>query len=218
MGSFFGVRVPDRWIEEIFTACRKHPIHNYLFLTKNPGRYERIEAAGMLPVDKNMWYGSTLTRPENKCFISNGHNTFWSIEPIHAPFEIWKKDKFSPDWIIIGAETGRRREKIIPRKEWIEDIVGRCSDSGIPVFMKDSLLPVMGESGMRREFPKQLQHSEISPKMEKRLFGICSECKAKMKKSDMIVLLARSRRGEQPKQFGFMCNTCFQKFCHNLNP
>lgn len=215
MADIFGEWVPDRWIAEIFNACRKQPIHNYLFLTKNPGRYERIEAAGMLPTDKNMWYGSTLTRPENKCFISNKHNTFWSIEPIHAPFKIWKRDEFSPNWIIIGAETGRRRERIIPQKEWIDDIVGWCEDSGIPVFMKDSLVPIMGEGGMLREFPEQLQHSEISPKMEKRLFGICSECKAKMKKSDMIVLLARSRRGEQPKQFGFMCNTCFQKFCQN---
>ena len=37
-----------------------------------------------------------------------------------------------------------------------------------------------------------------------------------MKKSDMITLLARSRRGEQPKQFGFMCRECFKKFCAEL--
>ncbi|TGY90878.1 DUF5131 family protein [Petralouisia muris] len=215
MADIFGEWVPDRWIEEIFNACRKRPIHNYLFLTKNPGRYERIEAMGRLPADKNMWYGSTLTRPENKRFMSNRHNTFLSIEPIHAPFRIWKRDEFSPNWIIIGAETGRRREKIIPQKEWIEDIVEWCENSGIPVFMKDSLVSVVGENGMRREFPEQLRHSEISPKMEKRLFDVCSECRSKMKKSDMIVLLARSRRGEQPKQFGFMCKSCFRKFCQN---
>ena len=32
----------------------------------------------------------------------------------------------------------------------------------------------------------------------------------------MIVLLARSKRGEQPKQFGFMCKECFKKFCKDL--
>lgn len=216
MADIFGEWVPDRWIEEIFNACRKRPIHNYLFLTKNPERYERIEAAGRLPADKNMWYGTTLTRPENKCFMSDERNTFWSIEPIHAPFKICKRDGFSPDWIIIGAETGHRKEKIIPQKEWIEDIVWQCEDSGIPVFMKDSLVSIMGENNMRREFPTQLQHSEISPKMEKRLFATCSGCKARMKKSEMIVLLARSRRGEQAKQFGFMCKTCFRDFCQNL--
>lgn len=32
-------------------------------------------------------------------------------------------------------------------------------------------------------------------------------------KSDMIALLARSVRGEQPKQYGFMCNNCFREHC-----
>lgn len=82
--------------------------------------------------------------------------------------------------------------------------------------MKESLLPIVGEDGMRREFPEQLQHSEISPKMEAKMYDICAECKARLKKSDMITLLARSRRGEQPKQFGFMCKECFKKFCHEL--
>lgn len=35
-------------------------------------------------------------------------------------------------------------------------------------------------------------------------------------KSEMITLLARSKRGEQPKQFGFMCRDCFKEFCKGL--
>lgn len=213
MTDVFGAWVPDECIKEILDVCMAYPIHNYLFLTKNPERYERIDTAGILPADKNMWYGSTLTTPEDKCFISNAHNTFWSIEPLHAPFQIWEKDEFSPNWIIIGAETGRQKDKIIPKKEWIEDIVSWCDNTGIPVFMKDSLIPIIGEENMRRDFPEQLQNSEISLKMKKKLFDICAECKESMKKSDMITLLARSKRGERPKQFGFMCRECFKKFC-----
>ncbi len=216
MADVFGAWVPEQWIADILKACMERPQHNYMFLTKNPERYERIDAAGILPADKNMWYGSTRTRPEDKCFVSNAHNTFWSIEPIHAPFRLWERDEFSPDWIIIGAETGRRKSKIIPQKEWIEDIVAWCDGAGIPVFMKDSLISIVGEVDMRREFPEQLQHSTVSPKMKKKLFDICAECKRRMKKSDMITLLARSRRGEQPKQFGFMCRECFKKFCAEL--
>ena len=216
MADVFGAWVPEQWIADILKACMERPQHNYMFLTKNPERYERIDAAGILPADKNMWYGSTRTRPEDKCFVSNAHNTFWSIEPIHAPFRLWERDEFSPDWIIIGAETGRRKSKIIPQKEWIEDIVAWCDGAGIPVFMKDSLISIVGEVDMRREFPEQLQHSTVSPKMKKKLFDICAECKWRLKKSDMITLLARSRRGEQPKQFGFMCRECFKKFCAEL--
>lgn len=216
MSDVFGEWVPDEWIREIFDVCKKYPIHNYLFLTKNPERYERIDYAGILPTNRNMWYGSTLTKPEDRCFVSNVHNTFWSIEPIHEPFRLWERDEFSPDWIIIGAETGNRKGRVIPQKEWIEDIVEWCDKSGVPVFMKNSLLSIIGESSMRREFPPQLQHTQISPKMEAKLYGLCAECKAQMKKSNMITLLARSKRLEIPKQFGFLCKDCFGNLCNRL--
>lgn len=214
MADIFGEWVPDEWIREVLEICLEKPQHNYLFLTKNPERYERIDSAWALPADKNFWYGTTLTTPDDKCFISNAHNTFWSIEPIHAPFRLWERDEFSPNWIIIGAETGRRRGKVIPQREWIEDIVEWCDRYATPVFMKDSLIPIMGEENMRRDFPDQLQHKTVSKKMEKKLYDQCCSCKERMKKSDMITLLARSKRGEQPKQFGFMCKQCFKEFCN----
>ncbi len=190
-----------------------YPIHNYLFLTKNPKRYEQMDKADLLPVNENFWYGSTLTKPEDKCFISNVHNTFWSIEPIHAPFHLWERDEVSPNWVIIGVETGRNKNKIAPQKEWIEDIVKWCEKSKIPVFMKDSLIPIVGEDNMRREFPEKLQHSQVSPKMKKKLFDTCAECKDYLRKSDMVTMLARSKRGEQPKQFCILCKDCFEEFC-----
>ena len=39
MCDMFGSWVPDEWIKEIFNTCMNYPIHNYLFLTKNPKRY-----------------------------------------------------------------------------------------------------------------------------------------------------------------------------------
>lgn len=78
MSDVFGAWVPDEWIKEIFGICKKYPIHHYLFLTKNPERYKRLDTIGILPADKNLWYGSTLTISEDTCFISNAHNTFWN--------------------------------------------------------------------------------------------------------------------------------------------
>lgn len=144
MADIFGEWVPDEWIREVLEICFEKPQHNYLFLTKNPERYERIDSTWELPADKNFWWGTTLTTPDDKCFISNAHNTFWSIEPIHASFRLWERDEFSPNWIIIGAETGRRRGKVIPQREWIEDIVEWCDRYATPVFMKDSLIPHHG--------------------------------------------------------------------------
>ena len=37
-----------------------------------------------------------------------------------------------------------------------------------------------------------------------------------LKKNEMITLLARSKRHEASKRFGFMCKDCFKKFCERL--
>jgi len=59
------------------------------------------------------------------------------------------------NWIIIGAETGNRRGKVVPKRAWIEAICAAADAGGVPVFMKDSLVPIMGEAGMRRELPAE---------------------------------------------------------------
>ena len=217
MADMFGEWVPDAWLDEIFEVCTQRSIHNYLFLTKNPKRYEQY----CVPKKENMWYGTTITKKNELIkvmYLPAGCRKYVSIEPLMEDIE---PENNAPmfrcvDWVIVGAETGHRKNKIIPKKEWIEHIVKICDESEVPVFMKDSLIPIVGENNIRRNFPKQLQHSTISPKMQKKLFDICAECKVQMKKSDMITLLARSKRGEQPKQFGFMCKECFRKFCKEL--
>lgn len=218
MADVFGAWVPDEWLDEIFKVCMDNPIHNYMFLTKNPERYIEYR----IPTEQeNLWYGTTITCDADAdrivSLIINAH-TFVSIEPLREYIAKENIDTICKiaDWIIVGAETGRNKNKIVPQADWIEDIVAGADKEQKPVFMKDSLIPIVGEKNMRREFPKQLQHSEISPKMKKKLFDACAECKAYLKKSDMITLLARSKRGEQPKQFGFMCKDCFKKFCKSL--
>ena len=145
--------------------------------------------------------------------------TFFSIEPILeniAASEKWQEALLETEWILLGAQTGRTKNKVVPKLEWIQEIVLSADAKRIPVFLKDTLVSIVGEANMRREFPKQLKHLEISPKMKKKLFDLCAECKATQRKSDMITLFARSKRGEQPKQFGFMCKGCFRKFCKDL--
>ncbi len=154
MADLFGDWVPDSWIDEVFEACEKAPQHNYLFLTKNPKRYEKILDRYMPP---NMWFGWSETGPMgNKCDFSTHHSikTFISIEPLLEPFkEIHIR---GVDWVIIGAETGRRKDKVVPEKKWIEDIVNGCRKAEIPIFMKSSLTDIWGEP-LIQEFPKELR-------------------------------------------------------------
>ncbi len=151
MADLFGSWVPDSWIEEVFKACERAPQHNYLFLTKNPNRYIRLSELGKLPSKDNMWYSSTVTAMEEYFCSKETFNTFLSIEPIFA--SISPLTISGVKWIIIGAETGRRKDKVIPERKWIEDIVNECKKSDIPIFMKSSLADIWGEP-LIQKFPR----------------------------------------------------------------
>lgn len=156
MADLFGDWVPDAWIEEVFRACEDAPQHNYLFLTKNPVRYIKLARGGKLLDKPNMWYGTTVTTEEEKYFYCNNmeRHSFVSIEPMMEDFTA--QNATLPEWVIVGAETGNRRGKVTPKKEWIDNLASECKKNGVPVFMKDSLAPIMGEENMRREFPMGL--------------------------------------------------------------
>ncbi len=154
MADLFGEWVPDAWIEEVFAACKKAPQHRYLFLTKNPARYIKLYEKGLLPMGENYWYGSTVTDGEKPMFSAMDFNCFLSIEPILGEFGFLSKHAL-PDmkWVILGAETGNRKGKVVPERPWIEEVIRWAKASGTAVFMKDSMVPIMGESNMVREFP-----------------------------------------------------------------
>lgn len=163
MADLFGAWVPDEWIEEVFEACKKAPQHRYLFLTKNPQRYCDLAYTGKLPAEPNFWYGTTTTGPDKPFFYWNEANNFVSVEPLLKPFEAEAAGGENPfesvKWVIIGAETGNRKGKVTPEKEWVDTICAAADDAHAAVFMKDSLLPVTGEENMRRELPWERQEA-----------------------------------------------------------
>ena len=160
MADLFGNWVSLEWQREVFAACRKAPQHNYLFLTKNPGMYAVLDKQGELPTDSNMWFGTSVTTPDDP-FPYNGknkHNLFLSIEPLLADFGVGSADALKDiGWVIIGAETGRRKGKVVPEKAWVDNIVSQCRENNIPVFMKESLRALYGND-LLREFPLGLTH------------------------------------------------------------
>lgn len=161
MADLFGEWVPTRWIRDVLDACAAAPQNRYLFLTKNPARYNHLIDAGVLPLRKNFWYGFSAEGHKQAKQIElmpwfHGYgvrkhrheegfalNTFMSLEPLLHP--IFMPGAFGgglltyPKWVIIGAETGKRKDKIIPRREWVDDITKFCDNHNIPVFYKDSL-------------------------------------------------------------------------------
>lgn len=159
MSDLFGEWVPEDWITDIFDACKRASQHVYIFLTKNPKRYIELLKGGKLPVLDNMWYGTSLT---NSSGVKNAFkvmadikeinpdvNTFFSIEPLLDDVTE------SPDWnnisngnivdfVIVGAESGNRKDKVVPKREWLEKIVSSCGDV-VTLFMKSSLSDIWGD-------------------------------------------------------------------------
>jgi protein gp37 len=177
MADLFGEWVPDEWIESVFRACEKAPQHRYLFLTKNPGRYCDLYRKGILPDRNNYWFGATFDHSNwNRKYIDGRPPTFMlKGKMIHDAGDYYFPDypenrrfvSFEPllydigekigstgaNWHIIGAETGNRKGKAETKLEWVEHILEYSDRNNIPVFMKDSLIPIVGEENMRREFP-----------------------------------------------------------------
>jgi protein gp37 len=165
MADLFGEWVPDEWIKAVFEACKAAPQHQYLFLTKNPDRYYQLGDG-----DENIipdggiggWFGASASTEEQAEAAWENLNCRWiSLEPLHGEFSeefFTYDDRYAQrimrrwDWIVVGAETGNRKNKVIPKKEWVDEIINQCRSVGTPVFLKSSLLEVM-EGELIQEYP-----------------------------------------------------------------
>jgi len=139
----------------VLRKIRRHPEHTFLFLTKDPRSYENLS------FPSNCWLGVTITTQAEMdtlgaylfgCSWEKDANLFLSIEPILEPIVL----TIEPDWLILGAETGNRKEKVIPEHDWIYPLV---FDSGIPVFMKSSLQELW-QMPLIQQFPKGMVGSQ----------------------------------------------------------
>ena len=153
MSDLFGEWVPDEWIESVLKACHAAPWHRYLYLTRNVHAYDDFE----VPDRKNHWYGQTWDGKTTGLTDYNYHghriNQFLSIDPILSgtlPIDSIKSGHFG--WVIVGAETGSHKWKVVPERAWIESVVSACRVAGVPVFIKENLRGLMG-SALVQEFP-----------------------------------------------------------------
>lgn len=169
MADLFGEWVPDVWIDKVIKATQRSLQHRYLFLTKNPKRYgdwlERFEECHIDGLDEiaNCWFGASASN-NDELEKANRSKAHWlSIEPIREciytdedqfmefrPYDGAEQRRW--DWVVIGAETGNSKNKVPPKREWVEEIADVCKIYGTPVFMKESLRDLMGND-FRQEFP-----------------------------------------------------------------
>ena len=130
-------------VEKVGQAMEDNPQHNYLFLTKGRQAFE-IQRP-LIKKALNVFNGRTIACQKDAELWENARAfDFLSIEPLLGPIVFFPPKLDNIGQVIIGAETGTRPDKVVPKKEWVDEIVEQCDKRGIPVFMKSNIRNIMG--------------------------------------------------------------------------
>ena len=73
-----------------------------------------------------------LMHKTNHPYTEHYQASVWDVDPREVCQGL-------PQWVILGAETGNRMDKVKPRREWVDQIAEFCAENEIPVFYKDNL-------------------------------------------------------------------------------
>ena len=85
---------------------------------EEPSKIPGTGPGGPPPHAENFWYGSTVANEDAAAAYPMpwaNINTFWSMEPLLEPVDMNAAEGL-PQWVILGAETGNRRDKVVPRR------------------------------------------------------------------------------------------------------
>jgi protein gp37 len=156
--------VLDEWIKPQIAKMVECKQHTFQILSKRPIKYSRFT------YPQNVWLGTSLCDWRDQYVINDLNKAvpnnlkFLSIEPIHGHINFWfgsiKKKYDGIEWVIIGAETGNQKNKVIPQKAWVDPIIENCRVEGIPIFIKNSLIELWGEAYRIQEFPLKKKVTE----------------------------------------------------------
>ena len=160
----------SEWVRDMLNKVLEYPQHTFQFLTKFPDVYSQWY------FHPNCWLGITVTSTENYNYYDSGRDVS-SIHSVYQKFKISNPGNlkficFEPllneisinlegiDWIILGAETGNRKGKVIPKRKWFEEIVYHRDMKKTPIYVKDNLTKYYLEYKGHKEFPKGANRDE----------------------------------------------------------
>jgi len=162
MHDLFGEWIPSAQIQDVINLCAKKDACRFVFLTKNPKRYQEFEQFKYLD---NCILGTTVTCHEDewrivKLLKAKCRCRMLSIEPMLG--DLGKLNLEGIDWVVIGCESlpggkaGRFQEGY---DEAALSLIKQCQAAGVRVYHKQR--PVNGRvSKNMSEWPEQLQVRE----------------------------------------------------------
>lgn len=143
LADVFDNQVDPIWREDLFDLIKRCDQLDWQLLTKRPQNVRK-----MLPADwgdgyGNVWLGTTAEDgsayqervPKLLKVPATVH--FVSYEPALGPLGYLDVEGRIPDWIIMGGESGVRRDRIrATDPQWIREAVDECRRLGIAPFLK----------------------------------------------------------------------------------
>ncbi len=149
--ELFHPRLNPKWLKPIMEVPQEFPQHTFIFLTKRPWELPKGN-----PWPENVWVGVSAPNMALMGTLQSLGNVsakvrFVSFEPL---LDYTPVDLRYVNWVIIGAETGNRKGKVVPKVEWIEGIEKSADEAGIPVFEKNSLTGIIIDRPLRQEWPR----------------------------------------------------------------
>jgi protein gp37/ParB-like chromosome segregation protein Spo0J len=141
MADLFGAWVPQEWIDRVVASTVANPQWEYLYLTKFPQRYDRLQlpASGWIgaSVDEQHRAEPTLAAMSK---VSGVKVKWLSLEPLLEPIRFSSLKGI--DWIVIGAQSENvgQNPAFAPDFEWVADLVATARRDGCKVWLKTNLL------------------------------------------------------------------------------
>ena len=141
MADLFGAWVPQEWIDQVVASTVANPQWEYLYLTKFPQRYDRLQlpASGWIgaSVDEQHRAEPTLAAMRK---VSGVKVKWLSLEPLLEPIKFSTLEGI--DMIVIGAQSENigQNSSFSPPFEWVADLVQTARRDGCKVWLKTNLL------------------------------------------------------------------------------
>ena len=131
------------WNDEIIDYCARDTKNTFIFLTKCPQNLPR-------EWPDNCWVGVSAT--DERSYAQRLASLigvdvsvkFISFEPLLGKVDgmLLRNTLPAVNWVIIGAQTPYS-VKTTPKIEWVKEIVEAADKTGVPVFLKDNLRPLI---------------------------------------------------------------------------
>ncbi|MCK5236301.1 MAG: DUF5131 family protein [Deltaproteobacteria bacterium] len=175
MSDLFGIGVPEEWTRKVIGVAKCNPKDRFYLLTKQPQNLIKFSpfpdncyvgvtvcnqamANESIPVLMNVTAGKRYVSIEPMLeSVDLSRIEFGRYLPGNEPYYVNAfEDRYifgdegdielqKIDWLIIGAQS---KPTVIPKIEWVQELVEAANKAGIPVFLKDNLRPAFdGISG-----------------------------------------------------------------------